>query len=496
MLFHFFRCVVFITLASQLWGCKDPFNDAQGTSSSRSQQDPLADVKIMFDWNQAPDDAICTGLEANNRLLSLGAAFNAGNTNSNREAVDALETVITAEFSEAARVVSRENRLAILTIELFDCSVLADIRALPQVKFVEPKYLAPISEEDIFNRLTQTDMQSLYPRRREVKDPSINPGFYEPGNETLSYPDYVRQVNGNIADIMERHGVARIYEEFGYFGRPNLGVAVIDNGIFPDWEDYMSQGDGSFETRGYYRPYGSSLTPDGSQPQSYDIYGILQNIDSIYEHGTRQTERVYSMAPDINLISTRASPFVFWFLPTQYQGVTDTILALAEDPAVRIISSSMGTVIHVHEIERAIDYFNGFDKLFVSAAGTSVPFVKDFVKIVFPATLPSTISTTGIMDTQITGSNFELGKNSHGGVENDFVVDHADSSSESVSATAGMIGLIWSANPDISRNQLLEILKRNSSNYQNNRRKDPVFGWGKIDMYQAFLDVRATTPDP
>ena len=496
MLFHFIRCVVFISLISPLWGCKDPFHDAQGASSSRSQQDPLADVKIMFDWNQAPDETICTGLEANNRLLSLGAAFLPENTASNREAVDELQEIMESRFAESARIVSRENRLAILTIELFDCSVLADIRSLPQVTFVEPKYLAPISEEDVFNELTQTNLQTLFPRDLEVKDPSINPAFYDPVSHDLSYPDYVRQVDGNIADIMERHGIAKIYEEFGYFGQPNLGVAVIDNGLLPDWEDYLSQGDGHFETRGYYRPFGSDLAADGTRPQPYDVYGILQNIEPMFKHGTRQAERVYAVAPDVNLISTRASPFVFWFMPTQFQGVTDTILTLAEDPGVRIISSSMGTVIHVHEIERAIDYFNSFDKLYISAAGTSVPFVRDFVKIVFPANLPSTISTTGIMDTLNTGNNYELGKNSHGGVENDFVVDHSSSSSESVSATAGMIGLLWSYKPGLSREQIIDILIRNSSNYRNSGRKDPVFGWGKVDMYQAFLDVRATTPDP
>ena len=145
-------------------------------------------------------------------------------------------------------------------------------------------------------------------------------------------------------------------------------------------------------------------------------------------------------------------------------------------------------------ITRAIDYFNSFDKLFISAAGTSFPFVRDFVKIVFPANLPSTISTTGIKDTRETGSDFELGKQSHGGVENDFVVDHVGSSSESVSSTAGMIALLWSANPTLTREQIIEILIRNSSQGRSGGGKHPVFGWGKVDMYQAFRDIRAMSP--
>ena len=55
-----------------------------------------------------------------------------------------------------------------------------------------------------------------------------------------------------------------------------------------------------------------------------------------------------------------------------------------------------------------------------------------------------------------------------------------------------MIGLLWSANPELTREQIIDILIRSSSNYRRLGRKDPVFGWGKIDMYQAFLDIKAT----
>ena len=495
MRFRLFSILSLFLILIQASGCKDPFHDGSGVTSSRGQQDPLADTKLMFDWNDASDATICSGLEANNRLLSLGTDFTPQQTDRNRDHVNQLATIIETQFAESALIVSREDRLSILTIELNNCDVLAEIRALPAVEFVEPKYLAPVTEEEVFNEVVSMKSGPALMPRREPKDPSINPAFYNPAQQSLSYPDYIRQVNGNMADIMERHGVARIYEEFGYFGRSNLGVAVIDNGVLPPWADYVAEGKGRFETRGYYRPFSTTdLIPDGPHPQPYDLYGIVEGIDSMYVHGTRQLERVYTMAPDVNLISARASPFVFWFVPTQYQGVTDAIMALAEDPGVRIISSSMGTIFHVHEIERAIDYFNSFDKLFISAAGTSFEILRDFVKIVFPASLPSTISTTGIKDTQDTGSLFELGENSHGGVENDFVVDHAASSSESVSAYAGMIGLLWSANPSLSREQMLDILVRNSSNFKGRRQKDPLFGWGKVDMYQAFLDVRAARP--
>ena len=241
---------------------------------------------------------------------------------------------------------------------------------------------------------------------------------------------------------------------------------------------------------GRLRSFGADES-DGSNPQPYDLFGLLQFIESMYKHGTTQTTLVYTMAPHINFKSVRGAPFVFWFMPEQFQGAVDSIMALAEDPAVRVISSSMGTVIHVHEIERAIEYFIAKDKLYFSAAGTSMPYLKEIVKVVFPASLDSTISITGIKPTVETGGEFILGRDAHGGPETDFVVDHSDDSSQAVSTTAGMVGLLWSYNSSLTRKQMLDILVSSSSNFQATGRMDPIFGWGKIDIYSAFLKVKA-----
>lgn len=473
--------------------CKDPFTDTNNSTSNRSQTNPLEESKILFDWNQQSDTTICSALQANNNLLTIGLDFEPRKNDHNHKILTETETFLQENYANELIVIDQEARLGLLTVEIIDCSILGDIRALPQVQFVEPKYLAPIEEEDVFNSLVNSHSLNYQPRANEVKNPDINPGFYDPDTMNLSYDEYIEQVNGNAARIIRRHGIDRIHEEFNYYGKPNVGVAVIDNGILPNWVDYLSQGRGFFELEGYYRPYSTDdIAPDGPYPQSYDLYGITQSINSIYAHGTRQSERVYFMAPHINIKSVRASPFVFWFVPTQYQGVTESILTLAEDPTIRIISCSMGTVIHVHEIERAIDYFNAHDKIFIAAAGTSVPILKEVVRVVFPANLTTTISTTGLADTEQTGGEFVLGENAHGGLENDFTIDHASSSSESVSTSAGMFALLWSVNPTLTREQLIDILIQSSSEYQKRGRKDPVFGWGKVDMYQAFITVRET----
>lgn len=473
-----------------LMSCNEPWDSSSGSSSSRaSQNELLEDAKILFDWNKQSDESICSILQTSGTLLTVGAHYIPRGTQANDVTLNELERTLQGSFEDAIRVSSREPRLGLLNLDLIDCSVLGEIRGLPEVEFVEPKYLSPQSQDDIFESALVLQAKSSPDSEQEEDDLSINPGLYDPAVMPMSYVDYVRDFHRVAAERMERHGLARIYEEFGYYGQPTVGVAIMDNGVFEDRLDFLAQGQGEYRAEGYYKNFGE-LEPDGPHPQSTDLYGLMPSIKSMFFHGTRQTQLVYSMAPHINFKSVRASSFVFWFLSSQFQGVVEAILALAEDPKTRIISSSMGTIFHSHEIERAIEYFNAYDKIYVSAGGTSMPYLKDVVRIVFPANLDSTISTTGIQDTQDTGGKYILGKNAHGGLGNDFVVDHSDDSSQTVSTTAGMIGLLWSYNPELTREEIIDILIKSSHFYKTRGRKDEVFGWGKIDMYAAFLEVK------
>lgn len=69
--------------------------------------------------------------------------------------------------------------------------------------------------------------------------------------------------------------------------------------------------------------------------------------------------------------------------------------------------------------------------------------IRDLIGVVFPATLPTVISATGLSDTTQTGGQFELGSASHGGPENDFVIEPSPASSEAVSSLAGLIATLW-----------------------------------------------------
>ncbi|MBK8350315.1 MAG: hypothetical protein IPL21_01020 [Saprospirales bacterium] len=107
--------------------------------------------------------------------------------------------------------------------------------------------------------------------------------------------------------------------------------------------------------------------------------------------------------------------------------------------------------------------------------------------------MPEVIATTGIKDTRTTNGVFELGETSTSGIENDFVVDHSTSSSETVSATAAMFSLIWSINPNLSARQITDIMICSSTYFNtNNGQRHPIFGWGKVDCKAAAKATLAT----
>jgi len=56
-------------------------------------------------------------------------------------------------------------------------------------------------------------------------------------------------------------------------------------------------------------------------------------------------------------------------------------------------------------------------------------------------------------------------------------------SSVATAQTAGMATLVWSSNPSLTRNQVLNKLKVSASNYPN---RNSNFGWGKIDLQNAL----------
>lgn len=441
--------------------------------------------KLLFDWSMASNALFCSALTASDGNIALGAEFYPGDPDKNTAAIAELKWHLTDLIDERFAVIDANPRLATLYVKLTGCDDLEPLRSSDRIQFIEPKYTSGLADQGV--------SKHFRPSPDDQADDSLNnnPAFYDQ-ESGLTYAEYVSGFSAIDADIIVRHNINKIYEQHQYYGHPRVGVGVVDNGVLTRDIRLLSHVKGGLSTYGFYSPFGLlNETADGVHPRFYDFFGIPGLIKNWYNHGTRQVKHVFTIAPELTIASARGTTIPVMLLPNQYQGVIDSILTMAEDPTIRIVSLSAGSIITNNELIRAIDYFNSKDKIVVAAGGTSLNVIKSLIGVVFPANLDSVVATTGLVDTQTTDGVFVLGDQSHGGPEVDFVVDHSSSSSETVSTTAAMLGLVWSAKPELTRDQLITIFIESSSNYINGGKPSPVFGWGKVDLLLAYEKAQA-----
>ncbi len=76
-----------------------------------------------------------------------------------------------------------------------------------------------------------------------------------------------------------------------------------------------------------------------------------------------------------------------------------------------------------------------------------------------------------------------LGESLNEGYEVDFCVERQNASPEATSKMRGMAGLVWSANPKLSGEKVLEFLIQSNHFYNTNAQKDERLGRGMRLLY-------------
>ncbi len=69
------------------------------------------------------------------------------------------------------------------------------------------------------------------------------------------------------------------------------------------------------------------------------------------------------------------------------------------------------------------------------------------------------------------------------------VSERPPTSSSASNNRRARIATLWSIDPDQPRESLVDALIRSSTYYRARGEKDPVFGWGKVDAYDAALRI-------
>lgn len=183
--------------------------------------------------------------------------------------------------------------------------------------------------------------------------------------------------------------------------------------------------------------------------------------------------------------------------------VRDALTRLGNNSSVRIVSMSLGWIFGSSYLRDGVDFANGRGKLVFAAAGTSFNWTS-WWGVIYPARYNSAVAVTGLME------NNDLCDECHWGSQVDFTVfmqrtnsndrrtlalpqsgntpTYVGGSSSATATTAGIAALVWSANPNLSNSQVLNILQQAGEYYpsRNNRR-----GYGRIDALQAVQLAQA-----
>ncbi len=481
-----------VILVFILFSCKKEVNTFQQTDAINQEiKNDIQQQKALFDWNNQSTDFIFKALQTcDDRCITIGYKTDFKSSNATLKEAIIKEVEKDEGLSRNDILLEDNDKLATLKFSIHNKKTIEDIRHFTGVDFIEltsfkydREFFMP---DEAVNVAHPTD-------HTQQRLNSANPGNFDPSTSEISYDQYIGYyIHGRSGDVMRNHNLTYIYDSLKKFD--GVEVAVLDNGVLADDIPYVQVGYPAYQPQGYYCPNVHGTHFDGPNPRNYDLGGLSMMIAGLFSHGTEQTNIVYEIIPKGKFTTVRASQFVFFISPNDFVSTTRSIMAMADDPNVKVISMSMGTIFVCNEMKRAIQYFTSKDKIFVSAAGTflDIPAIKNLIGVVFPANMPETIATTGIEDTKSTNGAFVLGETSTSGPETDFVIDYSSASSETVSATAAMFGLVWGINPNLSAAQITDIFIKSSTFYNSTGHRDPIFGWGKVDCKMAAKAVQAT----
>ena len=216
--------------------------------------------------------------------------------------------------------------------------------------------------------------------------------------------------------------------------------------------------------------------------------------------GPRGTDgNTVGIAYNANLISIHAAADVFLNESRESKGVADAFTLAGNRSDVRVISMSMGNIISSGQIADGVRYAYGKGKLIFCAAGTSFSWTAGWAGVIFPANMTEAVAVTGIKDNLTQRCDA-----CHEGSDVDFVVvmekasggrkplslamsgdspSTVGGSSVATAETAAMATLIFAKTPSLTRDQVFDKMKINSSYYPG---RNGNFGWGRVNINAAL----------
>lgn len=429
------------------------------------------------DWKNAPDEILFSAVMHGQGILSVGfgeegESFSIEKSSRLIEAKDNVLNIVqsTEGISKTGALVYDYEVLNVIDVQVSDIQTIKKLKATDQIR-----YLDPLGYESFL-----------------LSDDSVQPKSFgcDRGGITINSQDY-RVISPN-AWLPWTFDIHKVPQAWNLSTGAGITIGLIDTGIS------ASQ-----------NLLGSGFNDGVSNGRTVQRFGTFDSSNSDQcGHGTSMASAMASprnddgmpvgVAYNSNLVAYRGTGDVLLESSRERRGVSNALRQLGDRSDVRIISMSIGYLWSIGSIRDAVRYAHNRGKLIIAAGGTSTGFT-NWYPVIFPASMSETVAVTGIKD-----NGYNRCSNCHSGRQIDFtiVMQRASNSGRTVpvlgfnsnnrnvvggssvatATTAGIAALVWARNPNMTRNQVLDKLRRAGEFYPNRNRR---FGYGNIDALKA-----------
>jgi hypothetical protein len=479
------------------------------TQISRSELD-LTIFKTLqntgkFEWSSVSNEMVWSALTQSDKVLSVGyKPENEGDINSKIHLIDinatewksAHEKVLDIVFEEESKTnpslkrseleVFEENILPVIDVKVSNLSTIERLRSSKLVRYAEPMGYEAKGSSDAKSRVNS--------------DSGCGSNTAESG---LTGSDYTTiSPNAKASWNFAYHNITQAWAKSTGAGAK---MVIIDTGCSDAQENLGStfnQGSSSGRTieklvtlprdTFFGIPIGSVETPNDGCGHGTSMEGAAC--------GPRGTDgNTVGIAYNANLITIHAAADVFLNESRESKGVADAFTLAGNRADVKVISMSMGNIISSGQIADGVRYAYGKGKLIFCAGGTSFGWTAGWAGVIFPASMAEAVAVTGIKDNLTQRCDA-----CHEGSDIDFVLvmekvstsrkplslamsgdspSTVGGSSVATASTAAMATLIFSKYPSLTRDQVFDRMKQNSSYYPS---RNGNFGWGRVNIDAAL----------
>lgn len=438
-------------------------------------------------WMEAPSSVLWSAVVHGGEVLSVGfgekgESYSIQRSSRLNDARENIYNIIqsTEGASKSNSVISADEILNVTDVKVTSLETIKTLQKTDQIRYLDPIGYGFYLQEDNSNQQKSAGCSK--------SGQSINSGDY-------------RVISPN-ARLPWNFDIHKVPQAWNYSTGAGITVGLIDTGISAS-QNLLGSGfnDGASNGR-FVQRFGTFI--DSPWWWSNNIDGPNDKCG----HGTSMASAIASprnddfmpvgVAYNCNLVAYRGTEDVVLNDYHERKGVSNALKALGNRGDVKIISMSIGYPWSIGNVKDAVKYAYGKGKMIIAAGGTSTTFT-NWYGVIFPASMSETVAVTGIKDNGYNRCNI-----CHDGSKIDFtiVMERAGNSSRNVpvlgfntgtqtyvggssvatATTAGIVALVWARNPNMTRAQVLDKLKKAGEFYPNRNSK---FGYGNIDALKA-----------